>query len=164
MTITLEIEELVPTSQRTQSAFVVLKNERGAQVAYRRFEVVGVPRDLADDQAVLAWIDEHRKPPKMWSAGQDVDEAAFLRTEERNLGAYYRRILADIDRTRRDGGTLDMALGAGLGAIGLSPRKKAAFDEYRRWLKLEDPQTAGEKAQLLLLMQNFALTGLVRER
>lgn len=160
--ITYEIEGMIPTSRRTQSAWLILENDKGS-TAYRRVEVTGIPRDLTDEVAVREYIDERMAVAKLWQRGEEAEVAQFEKADERGLGDYYQGILRAVERTRRSYGTLDMALAAGLEAIGRSKRKQADFETYRSWAGLGDPQGAMEEVMLLLLMQNFALQGLVRD-
>lgn len=162
MAIIYEIESLVPTSRRTQSAWLILENDSGS-TAYRRVEVTGIPRGLTDEVAVREHIDERWSLAKLWSRGRQTDEARLEKAKERDLTDYYQGILRAVERTRRRHGTLDMALAAGLEWIGQNKRKQADFETYRSWAGLDDPQGAMEEAMLLLIMQNFALQGLVRD-
>lgn len=160
MAITYRIEKRIPTSRRHQSAWLVLENDKG-QGSYRRVEVTRIPNSLTDDAELRAYIDERLTAANLWRRGQDAEVTQFEKADERGMEGYYRGILRAIEKTRRSKGTLDMALAAGLEAIGRNKRKQADFDTYRSWAGLENPQTAFEDTMLLLLMQNFALQELI---
>ncbi len=150
------IEKEIPTGLKSKSV-VVLLAEGGA---YRRFERAGLPLEANVEELITAPVLTY-----MWDHAAPISEQAYLDAQLRSSRAYYLNILWQIEKQRRISGTLDMALGAGLVAINDAPPAAfgaAAFAGYREWLELGNPQSAGEKRAALLLMQNFALLGLMR--
>jgi len=75
--------------------------------------------------------------------------------------AYYYAVLRSVDGVRAAGGTLDMALGAGLQAINQDEAKRAEFDQWRSMCQLVNPETVQDKRDLLVALLAFANAGLV---
>lgn len=135
---------------RTKSVTVLMKDN----AAYRRAEVV-----LPAGTDAATWMAANGA--SAWAAGSAVDASWWLAAKERQYKAYYYTVLRSVDGVRAAGGTLDMALGAGLQAINLDETKRAEFDQWRTMCQLVNPETVQDKRDLLVAVLAFANAGLV---
>ena len=156
MVIEYLVEKEIPTGLSKKSVVVLLTQDG----AYRRFEHAGMPIEADVEELITAPVLAY-----MWNHATVISEKVYLDAQLRAARDYYTNILWQIEKQRRVSGTLDQALGLGLVAINNEPPDAFgddAFAGYREWMELGTPQSIEEKRAALLLMQNFALIGLVR--
>ncbi len=100
---------------------------------------------------------------ELWPRALAADVTWWMAVRERQYRAYYYAVLRAVDMQRAAGGTLDMALAAGLAAINADDTKRAEFDQWREMAQLRpgDIQSTQDKRDLLVAVLAFVNAGLI---
>lgn len=149
----LSVEETkrLPNGLKNESVVLLLTDtDTGSR---RSVEVVGA---AGHDPAATGDLQE------LWAQGAAVSELEVERTKSAKREGYYRKILRGINEVREASGSLDAALAAAQVEIARNQKAAAEFAQLQMWFGLQSPADLNEKRQLLLLIQNFALTGLAQ--
>lgn len=152
----MAIEVMIHSEQanglRTKSVRALLRQETN----YRLVEVV-LPADTDAAAAVSS------RAGALWQTGAVVDVTWWLAARERSFKAYYYAIIRAVEGVRMAGGTLDMALAAGLEAVNANSVKRAEFDQWRSMAQLgaESIVDTKDKRDLLVAILSFANAGLI---
>jgi len=157
MTISYIIEAEVPTGLKTKSVILLLRDNGN----YRRYEHAGLAVEVDVEglltAPVLNWI---------WSQATTITQQQWRDAQLRQVAWYYVNIVRAIETVRLADGSLNEALVAGLAAINDEDAPdvfgSSAFADYQEWMDFGSPPSIEERRTALLLIQNFALIGLMR--
>ena len=104
--------------------------------------------------------------PRISQQADTITQQQWRDAQLRQAEWYYINIVRAIETVRLAEGTLNEALVAGLAAINdeNAPDVFGAseFEDYQQWMDFGSPPSIEERRTALLLIENFALIGLMR--